>query len=72
MGGGGPVDFWMMSPEYSQRLATIYRELANREISLGRHRRAAYILAELLGDLSAAAATLADGGHFREAAVLYD
>jgi len=72
LGGGGPVDLWNMPPEYSQRLARLYRELANREISLGRHRRAAYILAELLGDLSAAAATLADGGHFREAAVLYE
>lgn len=71
LGGGGPVDLWNVPPEYSLRLAAMYRELANREISLGRHRRAAYILAELLGDLSSAAATLADGGHFRDAAVLY-
>ena len=49
-----------------------YRELANREIALGRHRRAAYILAELLGDWNAAASTLRDGGYYREAAVIYD
>ena len=72
LGGGQPVDLWNLPPEYSQRLATLYRDLANREIRLGRHRRAAYILAELLGDLSAAAGTLADGGHSREAAVLYE
>jgi tetratricopeptide (TPR) repeat protein len=70
--GGGAVDFWDVSPEYQHRLAQSYRELANREIRLGRHRRAAYIFAELLGDLTSAAATLADGGHFREAAVLYE
>ena len=71
LGGGQSADFWNLLPEYRQRLAARYRELANREIALGRHRRAAYILAELLGDLSAAAVTLADGGHCREAAILY-
>jgi tetratricopeptide (TPR) repeat protein len=72
LGGGGPVDFWDISESYRRKLAERYRELANREIALGRHRRAAYILANLLGDLHTAAATLADGGHFREAAVLYE
>ena len=48
-----------------------YRELANRELSLGRHRRAAYIFAHLLGDMHSAAAALKSGGHWREAAVLY-
>ncbi|MDZ7616777.1 MAG: hypothetical protein U1E05_07225, partial [Patescibacteria group bacterium] len=38
---------------------------------LGRHRRAAYIFAELLGDLEMAANALKTGKHFREAAVLY-
>jgi tetratricopeptide (TPR) repeat protein len=72
LGGGGPADIWDLSESYRRKLAQRYRELANREIGLGRHRRAAYILAELLGDLSSAAATLADGGHFREAALLYE
>jgi hypothetical protein len=49
----------------------MYRELAAREIRLGRHRRAAYIYAELLGDLSSAAGTLESGRHYREAATLY-
>jgi tetratricopeptide (TPR) repeat protein len=72
LGGGGPVDPWQFSAELQRRLHAEYRELADREISLGRFRRAAYIFAELLGDLSSAAAALANGGHFREAAILYD
>jgi tetratricopeptide (TPR) repeat protein len=73
LGGGSYAhDHWDLPPQYHQQLQQKYRELANREISLGRHRRAAYILAELLGDLTSAAATLADGGHYREAAVLYE
>ncbi|MCO6046613.1 hypothetical protein NG895_22165 [Aeoliella sp. ICT_H6.2] len=71
LGGGGAADFWNMSPDYQQRLITKYRELAARETRLGRHRRAAYIYAELLGDLRSAASTLEQGRHFREAAVLY-
>ena len=71
-GRRGAVDPWNISDNYRQRLMTRYHELANREIALGRHRRAAYIFAQLLGDFVAAARTLADGGHFREAAVLYE
>jgi len=71
LGGGGPVDYWTIDWRHRQRLSERYRELANREIRLGRHRRAAYIFAELLNDLNAAARTLVDGGHYREAAVLY-
>ncbi|HZN36653.1 MAG TPA: hypothetical protein VFB80_22645 [Pirellulaceae bacterium] len=72
LGGGSSADFWTLSDEYRRKLLEQYRALANREISLGRHRRAAYIFAELLGDLTSAAATLASGGHFREAAILYE
>src|SRR5262249_48218382 len=72
LGGGGPVDYWDIGDQYRARLQAKYRELANREIALGRHRRAAYIFAELLGDLRAAAATLADGRLYRGAAALYD
>jgi tetratricopeptide (TPR) repeat protein len=72
LGGGGPADAWEIEAEYQRRLTTRYLELANREIRLGRHRRAAYIFAELLGDLSAAASALCSGRHWREAAVLYE
>jgi tetratricopeptide (TPR) repeat protein len=72
LGGGRPGDQWDAPAQLRQQLSARYRELANREIALGRHRRAAYILAELLGDFSAAAATLADGCHWREAAALYE
>jgi tetratricopeptide (TPR) repeat protein len=71
IGGGGAVDPWDIGP-YRQKLLARYRELASREIALGRHRRAAYIFAQLLGDLNAAAKTLEDGGHYREAAIVYE
>lgn len=71
LGGRGPADVWNLSPPYQMQLAQRYRELANRELQLGRHRRAAYIFAELLGDFDAAASALQAGEHWREAAVLY-
>lgn len=71
IGGGGAVDPWDLGP-YRQKLIARYRELASREIALGRHRRAAYIFAQLLGDLNAAAKTLEDGHHYREAAIVYE
>lgn len=70
-GGGRPADYWQLREEHRRRLATRYRELANREIMLGRHRRAAYIYAKLLADFESAASTLAAGHHYREAAALY-
>lgn len=71
-GGRGPTEGWDLDAEVTARLARRYRELADRELRLQRFRRAAYIFANLLGDLTAAAATLAAGGHVREAAQLYD
>jgi hypothetical protein len=71
LGGGGPADFWQVPAQIQYDLIREYRRLAEREMHLGRHRRAAYIFAELLNDLAGAAAALASGGHFREAAVLY-
>lgn len=71
MRGGQAADFWDVPAEMRRKLHERYRELAAREIALGRHRRAAYIFASLLGDLHSAATTLADGGHCREAAALY-
>jgi tetratricopeptide (TPR) repeat protein len=70
--GGGPADFWNVPPDLQAELIRQYRELADRETRLGRHRRAAYIYAELLGDLVCAANALKQGGHFREAALLYE
>lgn len=69
--GGKAADFWHLDHELQLQLRKKYLELANRELQLGRFRRAAYIFAELLGDLEAAASALKQGCHFREAAVLY-
>jgi hypothetical protein len=66
-----PADYWEIPWEIQHRLLEKYRELANREVDLGRHRRAAYIFANLLGDNHAAARTLEEGGHFLEAAALH-
>lgn len=68
---GGPADAWDIPFEIQQQLFAKYRELANRELQLGRYRRAAYIFAELLGDLQAAAQALEQGGFYLEAAALY-
>lgn len=70
--GGGPADVWDMSPERQAALLQRYRELAAREIALGRHRKAAYIFAHLVGDVRSAAVTLENGRHYREAAALYE
>ena len=72
LGGGRPTDTWDVSDQLRRQLTERYRELAAREISLGRHRRAAYIFATLLNDVQTAALTLEDGRHFREAAALFD
>jgi hypothetical protein len=69
--GGGPADIWDVPAQIQQQLLLEYRRLAARELRLGRHRRAAYIFAELVDDVAAAAAALVAGSHFREAAILY-
>jgi tetratricopeptide (TPR) repeat protein len=70
--GGQAADFWDVPPDMLDVLRLRYREMADREMQLGRHRRAAYIYAELLGDLVSAAHALKQGRHYREAAVIYD
>lgn len=70
--GSGPADFWNVPAHIQERLRRSYRDLANRELQLNRYRRAAYIFAQLLGDVDSAANALKDGKHFREAAVLYE
>lgn len=69
--GGKPVDAWALSAAMRTDLIARYRAAALREMRLGRHRRAAYIYAKLLGDLFSAADALKAGIHFREAALLY-
>jgi tetratricopeptide (TPR) repeat protein len=69
--GGASADSWNVSWQIRQQLLAEYRQAANRELSLGRHRRAAFIFAELLGDFGSAANALRQGKHFREAAALY-
>ena len=71
MQGGYAADAWDISYENQMKLLEQYRELANREIQLGRHRRAAYIFAHLLGDNHAAVQTLVAGHQWRDAAILY-
>ena len=70
-GGGRPAGYWDVGRSYREQLSQKYRELGQRETNLGRHRRAAYIYAHLLGDLVAAAGALRAGRHYREAAALY-
>lgn len=67
----GPGDAWDLDPKTHLALVARYRELAGRELRLGRYRRAAYVYAELLGDLASAASALEQGRHHREAAALY-
>ncbi|MCF6314404.1 MAG: soluble NSF attachment family protein [Verrucomicrobiales bacterium] len=69
---GGAIASWMLDPVDYAQLTGAYRSAANREIQLGRFRRAAYIFANLLGDFYSAANALRQGGLFREAAVLYE
>lgn len=69
--GGGGTDAWDIAAEKQRQLIENYRELAGREIRLGRHRRAAYIYAQLLRDLVSAAGALEAGHHYHEAAVIY-
>ncbi|MEW6158744.1 MAG: hypothetical protein AB1813_15065, partial [Verrucomicrobiota bacterium] len=70
--GGQAVDCWDVPLAIQEQLRRRYREMADREMRLGRCRRAAYIYAELLGDLLSAAHALKQGGFYREAAVLYE
>ncbi len=69
--GGQPVDAWDIPTPLREQLSARYRDLAEREVTLGRFKRAAYIYAHLLADFRAAARVLENGKLYREAAVLY-
>lgn len=66
-----PRDAWDVPPSVRAELEQRYRALATKEAADGEHRRAAYILAHLLGDFAAAARVLRAGRFHREAAALY-
>lgn len=68
--GGGPIAGWWAPQEVYGRLSHLYREAAERELRLGRFRRAAYILASLLGDFEGAVGALRQGGYYREAGLI--
>jgi tetratricopeptide (TPR) repeat protein len=70
--GGGPGDGWEVPESLRLALQMRYREMANRELRLGRFRRAAYIYGELLGDYVGAAAALRQGKDFRSAALVLE
>lgn len=71
LGGGRPVDPWHLQEKLKQDLRNNYLRIAEHERQIGRFRRAAYIHAELLGDLPTAAQVLAEGMFWHEAALLY-
>lgn len=70
-GGGGAADQWNVEPDMRLALERKYRDAAQREISLGRYERAAYIYGNLLGDWAAAAQALVKGGRHRDAVSIY-
>ncbi|PJJ59946.1 hypothetical protein [Hymenobacter chitinivorans] len=70
LGGGRAVDSWDIG-QYSHNLRQRYEEAARREMEAGRHKKAAYIQAHLLGNYLAAAQALEQGGFHREAAALH-
>lgn len=69
-GGGGRVDHWDLG-DYRLTLRQQYIKALNAAIQKGDYKKAAYIYAHLLGDLTMAAQTLQNGKHYREAAAIY-
>ncbi|MGC4014498.1 MAG: hypothetical protein QM755_08295 [Luteolibacter sp.] len=70
-GGNGARDQWELDAQSRLQLEKKYREAALREIALGRHERAAYILSKLVGDWNGAAQALAQGGRHHDAVAIY-
>ncbi|HAM70554.1 MAG TPA: hypothetical protein DCM86_02810 [Verrucomicrobiales bacterium] len=70
--GSQAADLWEIPDDLRERLQRAYRELAGRELKLGRFRRAAYVYCRLLGDPLSGADALKQGRHHREAALLYE
>src|SRR5712672_493978 len=70
--GGRPADFWAVPYDLQEVLRRRYREMADREMQLGRFRRAAYIYAEQLHNPLEGARCLAEGGLLLEAIERYE
>jgi tetratricopeptide (TPR) repeat protein len=66
-----PSSNWDASDSLHERLTRQYRQLAQREMELGRYRRAAYIYGHLLGDFQSTAFALERGKFFAEAASIH-
>jgi tetratricopeptide (TPR) repeat protein len=70
LGGGQAADGWNVDNYYND-LRAKYLKAAQKAIEEKDFKKAAYVYAHLLGDLSSAAATLRQGKHYRQAAALY-
>ena len=68
----GEIDSWSIPNEVSWRLRREYRRAAENAVKEGRFDEAAYVYAELLGDLHSAANVLKQGSRFQEAAYIYE
>lgn len=69
-GSGMAADVWDLG-NYRWELQQRYEKAALQAIAEGDYKKAAYVYAHLLGDLSRAAKTLENGKHYREAAAIY-
>lgn len=69
-GAGGSA--WFTPDQLFYSLQAEYRKQAEAAARAGDYRRAAFIYAKLLNDLSSAAHILSQGGLHRDAAVIYD
>ena len=67
----GPATIWFSRFDAWTELQREYRKQAELALQRGDFRRAAFIYGKLLGDFRTAAATLAQGGLHRDAAILY-
>jgi tetratricopeptide (TPR) repeat protein len=70
-GAGGPGGAWVVGPDVQRELTSEYRKAAQVALARGDYRRAAFIYAKLLRELSTAADVLSKGGLHRDAAILY-
>jgi|GEM_PF-6319814 len=67
----GQRSLWLGGAELQIELAQEYRKAANDSLEAGDHRRAAFILAKLLGDFRKSADAFLQGGYHAEAAEIY-
>jgi hypothetical protein len=68
--GGGRVDGWNLDNYYNS-LRNKYERAAEKALSEGDFKKAAYIYAHLMGNFAAAAKALEEGKYYQEAACIY-